>query len=82
MKAHELVGTFFITTSWIDTASYLTQDNLHAMAADGNEIGGHTVTHPDLTTVSSAAATAEVCNGRTNLTAFSALTAARSAPDN
>jgi hypothetical protein len=28
MKAHELVGTFFIATSWIDTASYLTQENL------------------------------------------------------
>ena len=67
MKAHGLVGTFFITTGWIDTASYLTQSNLHAMAADGNEIGGHTVTHPDLTTVSSATATAEVCGGRTTL---------------
>ena len=50
MKAHGLVGTFFITTSWIGSPSYLTQANLRTMAADGNEIGGHTVTHPDLTT--------------------------------
>jgi len=67
LKAHGLVGTFFITTSWIGSPTYLTQANLHSMAADGNEIGGHTVTHPDLTTLSTAAATAEVCNGRTTL---------------
>ena len=67
LKAHGLVGTFFITTSWIGSPTYLSQADLHALAADGNEIAGHTVTHPDLTTVSSAAATAEVCNGRTTL---------------
>ena len=65
MKAHGLVGTFFITTSWIDAPTWLTQANLHSIAADGNEIGGHTVTHPDLTTLSAADATAEVCDGRT-----------------
>ena len=70
MKAHGLVGTFFITTSWIDSPTWLTQANLHSIAADGNEIGGHTVTHPDLTTLSTAAATAEVCDGRTTLAAW------------
>lgn len=70
MKAHGLVGTFFITTSWIGSSSYLTQANLRTMAADGNEIGGHTVTHPDLTTVSASTATAEVCNGRNTLTSW------------
>ena len=70
MKAHGLVGTFFITTSWIGSPTWLTQANLHSIAADGNEIGGHTVTHPDLTTLSTAAATAEVCDGRTTLAAW------------
>ncbi|GAP56825.1 putative polysaccharide deacetylase YxkH [Arthrobacter sp. Hiyo6] len=67
LKAHGLVGTFFITTSWIGTSGYLTQANLHTLATDGNEIGGHTVTHPDLTTLTAAAATSEVCNGKTTL---------------
>jgi peptidoglycan/xylan/chitin deacetylase (PgdA/CDA1 family) len=70
LKANGLVGTFFITTSWIGQAGWLTQANLHTIATDGNEIGGHTVTHPDLTTISSSAATAEVCNGRTTLTGW------------
>jgi peptidoglycan/xylan/chitin deacetylase (PgdA/CDA1 family)/PKD repeat protein len=67
LKAHGLVGTFFVTTSWIGSPTWLTQANLHTIAADGNEIGGHTVTHPDLPTISSSAATAEVCNGRSTL---------------
>jgi peptidoglycan/xylan/chitin deacetylase (PgdA/CDA1 family)/PKD repeat protein len=70
MKAHGLVGTFFITTSWIGSPTWLTQANLHSIAADGNEIGGHTVTHPDLTTLSTAAATAEICNGKTTLASW------------
>lgn len=67
LKAHGLVGTFFITTSWIGTPGYLTQTDLHTIAGDGNEIGGHTVTHPDLTTLTSAAASAEICNGKSTL---------------
>ncbi|MBB6403195.1 polysaccharide deacetylase family protein [Arthrobacter sp. AZCC_0090] len=67
LKAHGLVGTFFITTSWIGTPSYLTQANLQTIAGDGNEIGGHTVTHPDLTTLTAAAASAEICNGKSTL---------------
>jgi peptidoglycan/xylan/chitin deacetylase (PgdA/CDA1 family) len=67
LKANGLVGTFYITTGWIGASGYLTRANLATMAADGNEIGGHTVTHPDLTTVSSSAATAEICNGKSTL---------------
>ncbi|MGM7778281.1 polysaccharide deacetylase family protein [Arthrobacter sp. KNU-44] len=67
LKSHGLVGTFFITTSWIGTPGYLTQANLHTIAGDGNEIGGHTVTHPDLTTLTAAAASAEICNGKSTL---------------
>jgi hypothetical protein len=67
LKAHGLVGTFFITTSWIGTPGYLTQADLHAIEGDGNEIGGHTVTHPNLTTLTAAAASAEICNGKSTL---------------
>jgi peptidoglycan/xylan/chitin deacetylase (PgdA/CDA1 family) len=67
LKANGLVGTFFITTSWIGSAGYLTRENLNSLAADGNEIGGHSVTHPDLTAVSSSTATAEICNGKATL---------------
>ncbi|GAP58171.1 calcium ion binding protein [Arthrobacter sp. Hiyo1] len=45
LRSLGLVGTFFITTGWIDQPTYLTTANLQQIAADGNEIGGHTVTH-------------------------------------
>ena len=40
---------------------------LDSLAADGNEIGGHTLTHVDLTTISLAAAQTEVCSDRQEL---------------
>ncbi|WAH98259.1 fibronectin type III domain-containing protein [Arthrobacter sp. MMS18-M83] len=70
LNSHGLHGTFFITTSWIDNPSWLTRANLNSIAADGNEIGGHTVTHPDLTTLSTSAATNEVCGGRNTLASW------------
>ncbi|MBB6403436.1 polysaccharide deacetylase family protein [Arthrobacter sp. AZCC_0090] len=67
MKSLGLVGTFFITTGWIDQPTYLTTANLQQIAADGNEIGGHTVTHPDLVYLPPAESTRQICNGRVAL---------------
>jgi peptidoglycan/xylan/chitin deacetylase (PgdA/CDA1 family) len=39
-------GTFYIVTSWIDTPSYITTDQLIRLKDSGHEIGSHTVTHP------------------------------------
>jgi hypothetical protein len=47
----------------------MTWDQLADFAADGNEIGGHTVNHTDLTSVNTSIATAEVCNDRQALIA-------------
>jgi hypothetical protein len=40
---------------------------IHELANAGNEIGGHTLHHTNLTTVSTTQATHEVCDDRTNL---------------
>ena len=70
LHASGLKGTFYVPTGWIGSAGYLTRDNLTSMAADGQEIGGHTVTHPDLTTLSTTEATNEVCQGRATLASW------------
>ncbi|MCI0140700.1 fibronectin type III domain-containing protein [Arthrobacter bambusae] len=67
MKNLGLHGTFYTVSGWIDQPSYFTSANLQQLAADGNEIAGHTVTHPDLVTLTSDEVTRQVCNGRVAL---------------
>ena len=67
MNALGLHGTMFTTTGWIGQSGYLTQGNLGTLYANGNEIGGHTVSHPDLTTESVQDQTQQVCQSRATL---------------
>ncbi|MCZ9882199.1 polysaccharide deacetylase family protein [Arthrobacter sp. B2a2-09] len=67
MKAQGMVGTFFITSGFTDNPGYMSQADLHGLVADGNEIGGHTVTHPDLITLPADEAKRQICNDRVNL---------------
>ncbi|MDQ0029900.1 fibronectin type III domain-containing protein [Arthrobacter bambusae] len=67
MKNLGLHGTFFVPSGWIDQPSYVTSANLQQIYADGNEIAGHTVTHPDLVNLPTDEVTRQVCNGRVAL---------------
>ncbi|MFH5878538.1 fibronectin type III domain-containing protein [Arthrobacter sp. NA-172] len=67
MKSVGLHGTFYVPSGWVDQPSYFTSANLHQLFTDGNEIAGHTVTHPDLVTLTSDEVTRQVCNGRVAL---------------
>jgi peptidoglycan/xylan/chitin deacetylase (PgdA/CDA1 family) len=67
LAKHGLRGTFFINSGTIDTAGYLTRSNLKAMASSGNEIGGHTVTHPDLSALNDDEIKRQVCEDRNTL---------------
>jgi len=60
-------GTFYIISGVVGAPNYLTLANLSTIAAAGNEIGGHTVTHPDLTTVPSDEVQRQVCDSRVAL---------------
>ena len=68
LQRHGMHGTFFINTGRIDTTSgFLTRSQLQGIADAGNEIGGHTVQHADLTTLDPDEAKREICNDRVNL---------------
>src|SRR5215208_895887 len=70
LTAHGMHGTFYINSALPGTDSYyMTWQQIGDLAADGNEIGGHTLDHVDLTSVSSAEARRQVCDDRTNLAA-------------
>jgi peptidoglycan/xylan/chitin deacetylase (PgdA/CDA1 family) len=67
MKNSGLHGTFFAISGLIGQPGYMTSANLQQLVADGNEIGGHTVTHPDLVNLPPDEVKRQVCNGRVAL---------------
>ena len=68
LESHGMHGTFYAITGYVGVNSgYLTVPQLQTMYNAGNEIGGHTVLHPNLTQVSNAEATREICDSRDTL---------------
>jgi peptidoglycan/xylan/chitin deacetylase (PgdA/CDA1 family) len=67
LASHGMHGTFFIISGRVGAANYLSQGQIASLQADGNEIGGHTVTHIDLTTVSHDEAARQACDSRATL---------------
>jgi peptidoglycan/xylan/chitin deacetylase (PgdA/CDA1 family) len=67
MQSLGLHGTFYTVSGWVGMPSYLTLANLQQIAADGNEIAGHTIEHPDLPTLDPQEQMREICNDRVNL---------------
>lgn len=68
MNTLGLHGTLYTVTGWVGQPGYLTLGNLATLNANGNEIAGHTVNHPDLTAMSVSDQTQEVCQSRATLT--------------
>lgn len=69
LARHGFRATFFVNSARIGTPGALTWDDLRTRAARGNEIGGHTRTHPDLTRLSPAQQRREICGDRAALVA-------------
>lgn len=67
LKTYGLKGTFYINDEWVGAPGYLTRANLNTLAANGNEIGGHTVTHQDLVGMDPTEAKRQICNDRAML---------------
>src|SRR5207248_1085187 len=51
-----------------DDSYYMTWQQVQALAADGNEIGGHTAFHVNLPQTDATEAQREICRDRYNLT--------------
>ena len=60
-------GTYFVNSGFLGAPGFMDVENLHALVADGNEIGGHTVTLADLSVVVGDEAARQVCTDRSNL---------------
>lgn len=70
LQSRGMRGTYYINSGLVGSSGYyMTWPQIHELSAAGNEIGGHTVTHADLTRVNLTTAQQEVCNDRANLIA-------------
>ena len=67
LTSHGMHGTFFINSGVIGTASFMTWSQVDALFAGGNEIGGHTIDHANLPTITLAQVRTEVCADRNTL---------------
>jgi peptidoglycan/xylan/chitin deacetylase (PgdA/CDA1 family) len=70
LAAHGMHGTFYVNSGLVGATTsdwHMTWAQLHDLAADGNEITGHSLTHAHLTKLSAAEAQHEICDDRTNL---------------
>ncbi|MEZ2389059.1 polysaccharide deacetylase family protein [bacterium RCC_150] len=68
-------GTFFLPSGFLNAtdpnggpAPYMTTAQALALQSAGNEIAGHTVTHPDLAQMDANEVKRQICNDRVNLT--------------
>ena len=70
MQAHKFTGTYYVITSNDDNnfKCCMSWSQLDTLRAQGNDIGSHTITHPDnLTTLTTAQLKQEICGSRQDL---------------
>lgn len=67
LAASGLHATFYVNSGNVGTSGHLTWTQLNSLAAAGNEIGGHTISHARLTQLQPVAARQEVCGDRVAL---------------
>ena len=70
LRDHGMRATFYANSGEVPEEPgqwRMTWDLLHELAAAGNEIGGHSLNHPDLTTLDATELRRQVCDDRANL---------------
>jgi peptidoglycan/xylan/chitin deacetylase (PgdA/CDA1 family) len=67
LASHGMQGTYFIISQNVGSPGYMTWSQIAALASAGNEIAGHTFTHPDLATLTPTQVRQEVCSNRSDL---------------
>lgn len=67
LEARGMRGTFFVNSPRLGTSGHFTLDQARALRDAGHEIGGHTLTHPHLSTLPPDTQRKEICNDRVAL---------------
>jgi peptidoglycan/xylan/chitin deacetylase (PgdA/CDA1 family) len=67
LEKYGMVGTFYINSANIGLPGFMTRADLDTLKARGHEIGGHTVSHRDLLTLSPDEQNRQICMDRSTL---------------
>ncbi|HEX9373545.1 MAG TPA: polysaccharide deacetylase family protein [Roseiflexaceae bacterium] len=67
LQRYGMRATFYIISGSVGQPGYMTWEQLAAMCDAGMEIGAHTVTHADLTTLDAAMASYEIAQSKADL---------------
>ncbi len=67
LAENNLHATFYVVSGFTNSNGYMTENQLRDLYNDGNEIGGHTLSHTKLTEVRGAELKREICQDRSNL---------------
>lgn len=70
LRAHGFKAVSYVVSGFVNSPSYVTTDQLLKMDANGIQIGAHTVSHADLTTLSAAGLRHEVVDSKASLEAL------------
>jgi peptidoglycan/xylan/chitin deacetylase (PgdA/CDA1 family) len=70
LKKNNLHATFYVVSGFTGTNGYMTEEELRGLYEDGNEIGGHTLSHTKLSEVRDDELKKEICQDRLNLLAY------------
>ncbi|GHO79530.1 hypothetical protein KSD_73010 [Ktedonobacter sp. SOSP1-85] len=64
LKKYHDPATFYLISGKLNTSGYMTSREALNLSQAGNEVGSHTVTHPDLTTLNATALRKELKNSQ------------------
>ena len=64
LDSYGYTGTAFVVVNTIGTPGHMTKDQLLSLQSNGWEIGSHTITHQDLTTLDTAGKTEEIMGSK------------------
>jgi peptidoglycan/xylan/chitin deacetylase (PgdA/CDA1 family) len=70
LTKNNLRATFYVVSGFTNSNGYMSDAQLRDLYNDGNEIGGHTLSHVNLADVRGADLKREVCQDRSNLVAY------------
>ena len=70
LSRNNLHATFYIVSGFTGQEGFMTASQLQDLYADGNEIGGHSLSHAELTDLDETGLREEICQDRMNLLAL------------